>query len=123
MHEPYDDDFEEQEDYYKKDNAQNQYEKFFSIDPSLWAKYGNWFNEIADGLFQSEPNVWIVASNNFKKAYGTYYVGSNIHNSDIYKQNILIDKLNIEYKNHIKSHAKHFLEQPNYYKGMFEILN
>lgn len=122
MHEPYGD-FEDEEDYYKKDNSQNQYEKFFSIDPELWKKYGQWFNEITDGLFQFEPNLWIVASNNFKKTYDTYYVGSNIHSNNIYKKNILIDKLNIEYKNHINSHAKHFLEQPDYYRGMFEILN
>lgn len=52
------------------------------------------------------------------------YLGSNYHGTPIWKTKYFIkDALNTEYKNHIKHNAVHFISQPVYYKGMFDILN
>jgi len=123
MHEPYDD-FEDEEDYYKKDNPQNQYEKFFSIDPTLWQKYGARFDEISDGLKHESENVWVIYPaylNN--KTKDVFFVGKNTQNSQIFKKYFVVDHLNIAYKAHIQQYSIHFLKQPHYYKGMFDILN
>lgn len=52
------------------------------------------------------------------------YLGNNQYNESIYKaKHFIADNLKIEYLNHLKSHAIHFVQQPNYYKGLFDILN
>lgn len=107
------------EDYYHKDNAQNQYEKFFSIDASIWEKYAAWFEQ--EGLTY-DKNVWLIYPSYLNNSH-VYYVGQNSQGGPIYKQKIVVDKLHTEYRLHIQSHSKHFLQQPHYYKGMFEILN
>jgi hypothetical protein len=52
------------------------------------------------------------------------YLGNNYWNEGVWKKKHFIkDKLGIEYVNHLQSHARHFLNQPRYYKGLYEILN
>lgn len=93
------------EDYYHKDNAQNQYEKFFSIDPSIWEKYGSWLNEQYPEFFDT-------------KIY-FFYPSTKKDNT---KQHI-IPKIRIAYENHIEFHINYFLSEPSYYKSLYEILN
>jgi len=51
-------------------------------------------------------------------------LGKNSYNEEVYKNKFFaVDALHIEYLNHLRSHAAHFLQQPQYYRGMFEILN
>ena len=52
------------------------------------------------------------------------YLGNNYCNEGVWKQKHFIhNKLQSEYVNHLQSHARHFLNQPRYYKGLYEILN
>jgi hypothetical protein len=52
------------------------------------------------------------------------YLGNNYWNEGVWKKKHFIqNKLASEYVNHLQSHARHFLQQPNYYKGLHEILN
>ena len=52
------------------------------------------------------------------------YLGSNYANEPIWKTKYwVIDPINAHYKSHIQSHAVHFISQPKYYKGLFDILN
>lgn len=52
------------------------------------------------------------------------YLGNNYWNEGVWKKKHFIeDKLASEYINHLQSHAEYFLQQPNYYKGLHEILN
>jgi len=121
MHEPYED-FEDEEDYYKKDNAQNQYEKFFSIDPSLWEKYGEWLGGLVDNLSKEIKLSWYVYPPSANESF-FYYLGKKSDKSEVYKNKFPIPNLDIEYRNHIQAHAKHFLEEPSHYKNLYEILN
>ena len=121
MHEPYDDDFEE-EDYYKKDNSKNQYEKFFSIDPSLWEKYGEWISSLTDKLAKELTTTWYVYPASVNNDF-FYYLGTKSDQSEVYKHKMIVDSLDIQYRKHIESHAKYFLQEPSYYKNLYEILN
>jgi len=52
------------------------------------------------------------------------YLGNNYQNQEIWKAKYFVfNKINIEYSLHLQTHAKHFLQQANYYKGLFDILN
>jgi hypothetical protein len=106
MHQP-----EEEENKYK-----------FKFDEHFWENYAYFFDTLMDGLVEQNPNVWIVYPST-SKTNSSYFVGENNQKTPIYKQAIIVDALNIEYKKHITSNAKHFLKQPHYYKGMFDILN
>ena len=51
-------------------------------------------------------------------------LGKNSYDEAIYKNKFFaVDTLHIEYLNHLRSHPGYFLQQPKYYRGMFEILN
>jgi len=52
------------------------------------------------------------------------YLGNNYDNAKIWKKKyFVIDKIHIQYKMHIQSYPSYFLQQPTYYKGLFDILN
>lgn len=52
------------------------------------------------------------------------YLGSNYVKEPIWKSKYWINNpINQSYKAHIQSNAAHFIKQPAYYKGLFDILN
>jgi hypothetical protein len=52
------------------------------------------------------------------------YLGNNHYNEPIYKaKHFLIDSLGLKYTKHLEQHAVHFIQQPSYYKSMFDLLN
>jgi hypothetical protein len=52
------------------------------------------------------------------------YLGNNHHNEGVWKMKYFISNpLQGEYIKHLNVYAVHFLKQPHYYKGMFEIMN
>lgn len=52
------------------------------------------------------------------------YLGSNYVKEPIWKSKYWINNpINQSYKAHIQSNATHFIKQPAYYKGLFDILN
>lgn len=144
MHEPYDD----EDDYDENENHKypyNPYQWYYKFDVGPDTPLSQWINDIVSGFigpFEDKKDKWWSSINSisgfpFKKlefpvnswAPNTgndkfQYLGSNYANTPIWKTKyFVIDKLNNEYKMHLQSHAKHFVQQPNYYNGMFDILN
>lgn len=130
-HEDYDD------DDYKHYPEYNEYgypysSKKFDVDWSAWEQ---WLSKALFDISEESENVWIFGHklttpkkqsqpNNSGKDKYFLYLGSNQYNEAIWKQTYLVKKpLQTAYNNHIASHAVHFLRQPSYYKGMFDILN
>lgn len=137
MHEDYDneDDYDEDDehDYDHPSLNPNQWSYKFDVGPET--PLSKWINDIVSnfiGPFEMfnipgfPPVKFPVSSWNPDTGEGNtfQYLGSNYQKQPIWKkQYFVVDKINNEYKLHIQSHAKHFVEQPTYYKGMFEILN
>jgi hypothetical protein len=134
MHEDYEDDNYDEDD--SQDNLESHYKKYFKFDPDAWDAWGKMLYDTLNEIVEYPSNVWYVSgfpfksipvndyfskSGNFKKSL---YLGNNHYKEPIYKMEYFIhNKINTQYKNHIVSNAVHFLIQPNYYKGMFDILN
>lgn len=139
MHEDYeDDDYDDYENYdNSQDNLESQYKKFyFKFDPTAWDSWGKWIQDAIDDIIESSPNVWYVPGFPFKsipvndyfsgtgKDKTLQYLGNNHYKEPIYKTKYFIhNKLDTDYRKHLIANAVHFLQQPNYYDGMFEILN
>lgn len=129
------------DDEYKQYPEYNDYgyPKQFSFDWSAWEL---WLADAIKEIYE-ENNTWIVGSYNKeepnkdkskKKQQKTsnskwsddyfMYLGNNAFQEPIWKMKyFLIDEISQAYKKHIVANAKHFLQQPEYYKGMFDILN
>ena len=106
------------------------YKFYFQIDTEWLKKYmDSLLNNIdkfggLEDLFKSSSlpvNSW------FSSIAGdqtSLYLGNNYWDEGVWKKKHFIqDKLASEYVNHLQSHARHFLSQPKYYKGLYEILN
>lgn len=127
MHEPYDN-FEDEE---------NKNKFYFKFDINAFSKgLDGYLNDIfkdydLDDLFEqsmkklesymfqaySEPTP-LIDINTF------ILLGKNSYDETIYKNKFFaVNELQIEYLNHLRSHPGYFLQQPIYYRGMFEILN
>lgn len=119
------------------------YKFYFQIDTEWLKKYmddlfkGVNFNKLdgIESLFNYSPSVlpegfkpislpvssWLssIAGDN-----SSLYLGNNYWNEGVWKKKHFIeDKLASEYIKHLQSHAGYFLQQPKYYKGLYEILN
>ena len=135
MHEEYDnygdDDYGD-----SHDDLENEYKHYFKFDPEAWDAWGKMLYDALDGLVENSPNVWYIGNlpkesfpvssyfSNTGKDKTFQYLGSNYQNSQVWKKKYFIcDPLQHQYINHIQSHAIHFINQPHYYKGLFDILN
>ena len=134
MHEDYEDDNYDDDD--SQANLESQYKKYFKFDPDAWDAWGKMLYNTLNDIVESSPNVWYVHGFPFKSIPVNDYfsnagsfknslcLGSNHYKEPIYKTKYFIhNKLDTDYKNHLRSNAVHFLQQPNYYEGMFDILN
>jgi hypothetical protein len=66
-------------------------------------------------------NSWLSSTVGDKTSL---YLGNNYWNEGVWKkQHFITNKLQSEYVKHLQSNANHFLHQPKYYKGLYEILN
>lgn len=143
MHEPYDDDEDSYDENDSHEYPYDPYQWYYKFDMSPYSPISNWLNDLlskwiysadikdlTDGWeFVSIPgfsakqfpvNSWYpnTASNKLQ------YLGSDYQGSPIWKTKYLfVDKIDMNYKLHIQSHAPHFVKQPSYYRGMFDILN
>lgn len=133
-HEDYDDD---QYNYYPQYNDYG-YPKYFDID---WAAWESWLKDAIKDIVETDDNTWVIKplpkyketkkfpvssslSKDASKSVYFAYLGSNYHNEQVWKAKYLVKQtIQVAYNNHIASHASYFLKQPNYYKGMFDILN
>jgi len=135
MHEDYEDDnYDDYED--SQDNYGSQHKNYFKFDPNAWDTWGKWLQDALNDIVEYSPNMWYVSGfpfksipvNDYFSKSGSFknslYLGNNHYKESIYKTKYFIhNKLDSDYKNHLRSNAVHFLQQPNYYKGMFDILN
>jgi hypothetical protein len=138
MHEDYEDDnYDDNDD--SQDTPESHYKKYFKFDPDAWDAWGKMLYDTLNEIVEYPSNIWYISSN-FPKPKGSLpvndyfsksgnfknslYLGNNHYKEPIYKNKYFVhDKLHGDYKNHLRSNAIHFLRQPNYYKGMFDILN
>ena len=138
MHEPYEED-EYDDDYYDYDK--NQW--YYKFDVSQNPIFSKWVNDIVnniinplddsimsqlDKLFGIDPKktyVFPVNSWNPNTVNNKFqYLGSNYHKEPIWKSKYWIhNEINNQYIKHIQSNAKHFIQQPSYYRSLFDILN
>lgn len=139
MYEPYEDDeddgYDDSEYNYDDNDQYDPYKFYFKFDVgntplSDWIQ--NMINDIVQNPFgiNSIPGfpykMFPVNSWNPNTGKGdTYqYLGSNYQGTPIWKyKHFICDKLNMQYLSHLQAHAVHFVQQPAYYKGMFDILN
>jgi hypothetical protein len=120
-----DDDYDE--DYYNYDYG-DQYDPYkfyftFNIDQS---PLSDWLKKTVDDIINNNIEGFPVNSwnPNTDKSKAFQYLGSNYHGLPIWKTKyFLVDKLNNEYKLHLQDHVVHFVQQPNYYNGLYDILN
>jgi len=135
-HNEYDDD----EYKYYPDSAQfheyneHGFPKPFKFD---WDSWEIWLSQAIKDIVHEKDNVWLLGnyksskeqpvSNNISKIPKNKYfeyLGNNNYDEAIWKRKyFVVDKMQQEYKNHISSHAAHFVKQPIYYKGLFDNLN
>jgi hypothetical protein len=138
MHEPYDDDDNYDDDYYNYDNHDpNKYKWYFSFDVDKSKSLSDWVLNQLNDLFKTDKwtvdnstglpiiqfpvNGWNPNTGNDLKFQ---YLGSNYQGQQIWKtKHFLGDTYNQEYRSHLQRHAAHFVKQPHYYQGMFDILN
>lgn len=122
-------------------NYESQYKNYFKFDASAWDAWGKYLYDALNDIVESSPNVWYIGpkyiqgfpfkslpvnswNSNTGKEKFFQYLGSNYQGQSIWKSKyFVIDPIHNEYKNHIRSHAVHFIQQPHYYKGLFDILN
>jgi hypothetical protein len=137
MHEDYDYDDDEYDDYDNHDNLNDKYKHYFKFDPQAWDVWGKWLYDALNDIVETSPNVWYIGGiptnkfpvNSYFSSTGKnenfyQYLGSNYQGYEVWKTQYFInDPINYAYKLHLQSNAKHFLQQPNYYKGLFDILN
>ena len=131
MHDPYDDEDDGyDDDHYDKDynDQYDPYKFYFKFDVtntplSEWIQktITDMFNNTFDKNLSKFPvNSW--NPNTVNKKF--QYLGSNYDGDQIWKTKYLaVNHIEIEYKLHLQSHAGYFVKQPEYYKGLFDILN
>ena len=137
MHEDYSYNDDDEHDY---DDVPKNYKYYFKFDPAAWDVWGKWLYDALNEIVDSSPNTWYTMPDVYGFPYKSVpvnsyfsntgkgdtfqYLGNNYQGSPIWKKKyFVLDPIDIGYKNHIQSHAVHFINQPHYYKGMFDILN
>lgn len=142
MHDPYDEDDGYDDDYYDKDynDQYDPYKFYFKFNVDKNTPLSEWITKMINDIMKNpiEDNynitnipgfpVYVFPVNSWNPITGKdnsfQYLGSNYHKEPIWKTKYFIqDKINTEYKLHLQSHAKHFIGQPNFYKGLYDILN
>jgi hypothetical protein len=140
MYDPYeyDDDDEYEDDQYNYDynDQYDPYKFYFKFDVGMNSPISDWLNNLFNNIdvngyniqnvsdfpvFQFPVNSW---NPNAGQGNSYQYLGSNYASQPIWKKKYLVsDPINQQYKLHLQAHAKHFIQQPIYYNGMFDILN
>jgi hypothetical protein len=132
-----------------KENNDDPYKIYFQIDTEWVKKYMDslinkaeykWISkEVIEDALKNLPNyntpllpdgfspIVLPVSSWFSSIVAdktSLYLGNNYWNEGVWKKKYFVrDKLQEEYVKHLQSHARHFLTQPRYYKGLYEILN
>lgn len=136
MDDQYEDNQYDDDDYDYDHPSLNPYQWFFKFDIGQNSPLSSWISDIINNVMQNDydtenipgfpvkkfpVNSWNPNTVNDKKFQ---YLGSNYAGEQIWKTKYWIQEpLNQEYKLHLQSNAAHFIQQPKYYKSMFDILN
>lgn len=141
MHEPYDDydDYynDDYDDSHEYDKSQSDWNKFyfkFDMDSSPLSEWVDKMMEDILNQYEYKPlNIFgfpfvSFPVNSFFPNTGDVknhlYLGKNYYDESVFKKyHFVKDDLKNSYINHIRTHSVHFLQQPSYYKSMFDILN
>lgn len=136
MHDPYDDDDYDDDQYDHDHPTNNHYQWYYKFDIGPDTPISKWMDDLikdiinGDSSLSQSPDIksfkFPVNGWNPNTVSGNtpQYLGSNYYNEPIWKSKYFIyNPLDINYKSHLQQHAAHFLKQPKYYKGLFEILN
>lgn len=133
MHEPYDDDDDGYDDEQYNYDDNDPYKFYFKFDVS-GKPLSDWIQNLLKDTFNiinipdfpsvSFPVNGYIPNTDSGLQNPLLYLGNNYQNEPIWKKKYFVkDSINTIYKNHISSHASHFVKQPVYYKGLFDILN
>ena len=133
MQDPYDDEDDGyDDDYYDKDynDQYDPYKFYFKFDVTQNSPLSDWISKMISDIFNKDYDidkmiVFPVNSWNPNTVNDKFqYLGSNYNQEPIWKTKYFVSNtINQEYKNHLQYHASYFIRQPNYYKGLFDILN
>jgi hypothetical protein len=128
----YDDDYDDSQEY-----PEGQYKNYFKFDPAAWDAWGKMLYDALSDMVEYPSNVWYIGPGFDKKSFpvNSYfsntgknkpfqYLGNNYQGVPIWKKKyFMLDPIDTEYRKHIEANPVHFLQQPHYYRGMFDILN
>ena len=130
MYDPDPEHYEYDDDEFK--NYPNEYNEYgypkqFKFD---WDALESWLLQAMKDIAE-ENNVWYVTNSkpdkkSEKQLDSKYfaYLGSNSFQEPIWKNKyFVVNEIDKQYNAHIRSHAKHFLSQHQYYKSLFDIMN
>lgn len=138
MHEEYEDDEYEDDEYDYDHPSLNPYQYYYKFDAGPDHPISKWINDIVNNLMGSSDNYKITNIPGFPikmfpvnswnpnagKGNSFQYLGSNYAGEPIWKSKYFIhDKLQSDYINHLSNYAAYFVQQPSYYKSLYEILN
>jgi len=131
MHQP-NDDQQKKEDKKLNDALKKHY---FSFDIGNWGDLSDLLKEMLYGP-QLDDKLYQQLNNFTDAIFATWgdipetsttksiFIGKNSYGEPIYKtKHFVVNKIYIEYLNHIRSYPAYFLTQPKHYKSLFEILN
>jgi len=111
---------------------------YFQIDVnslSSFDAFSEWLKDILDTSYNIEyipgfPFISLPVTD-LNPIYGgsfmpsiPLYLGNNQYNEPIYKtKHFVVNSIKNEYIKHLQNNATHFIKQPTYYKGLFDIMN
>lgn len=134
MHDPYDDEDDGyDDDYYDKDynDQYDPYKFYFKFNIDQNTPLSDWISKMITDIFNKDydidkmivfpVNSWNPNTESNPKLQ---YLGSNYKGEPIWKTKYFIcNSINQQYKKHLQNNAAYFIKQPNYYQGLFDILN
>jgi hypothetical protein len=137
MHEDYDNEYDDDEYDYDHPSL-NPYQYYFKFDIGPNTPLSQWLSDIVNDFMGADedykminipgfpPKMFPVNSwnPNTGKANTYQYLGSNYSGEPIWKPIYFVhDKFHTDYINHLKHNAVYFIQQPSYYKSLYNILN
>ena len=137
MHDPYDDEddgYDDEHYNYDYNDQYDPYKFYFTFNVDQNTPLSDWISKMIDKILSKDfpeidvnkmivfpVNSWNPNTVNDKKFQ---YLGSNYYKEPIWKSKYWVkDTINNMYTQHIQANARHFIQQPSHYKGLFDILN
>jgi hypothetical protein len=140
MHENYDDNEEDYDDHNYDDVPKDPYKWYYKFDVGSDNPVSKWLDDLINDFIKNPPSDYNIVSipgfyakefpvnsyfsNTGKNKKSFQYLGNNYQNYQVWKNKYFIyDPIQRLYIDHIQANAIHFIKQPHYYKGLFDILN